>query len=986
MTPIQTSLLYRIFTFSWDYHIEMEDNSLSSTQKDDKATLLYSSITTKPELVTGALWDKITFQTINGGTFVVVGIRKNVSESSLVELTQLVGNYHTEQFNPAYQQIAESYQEFKGAFGRKYTRHSKVENWKRKNFDLTKKLENEFVLDFLPEKMRENVSKFLSIFSTSHEIRDSQNQKFLSKELQIYHEYFDKVENNPLTERQRLACVVNEDNNLVIAGAGSGKTSVIIAKAGYLIQSGLALPHEILILAYGRKASKETDERIKDKLPNVEGVKSSTFHKLGLDIIGEGTGKKPRVSKLQEDTAEFYKLINSIVTDLTKRDTVYNQRVIDYFVTHLIPYESEFDYQQQGDYFTALKEGDMRSLKSRIEWAEKRSGRVSLQQEQLKSFEEVVIADFLFVNGIKYLYEHPYEKDTATADKTQYHPDFYLPDYGIYIEHFGINRDGSTAPFVSRNSYTAGMNWKRSLHQVFETTLIETYSYEMKEGTLTDLLHSKLEKHSVKFSPLSFQKLLELLIRIGEEKKADQFTKLIVTFLDLFKQSGYSFETVRGNADQHPDKPRCHAFIDVFEPIYTEYTNELNRSGTVDFSDMIRKATELVQSGKYRPSFKYILVDEFQDISAIRADLVKSLVDKGDDTVLSCVGDDWQSIYRFSGSDITYTGNFEKYFGYTKKVPLDKTFRYNDKLNDFSTTFITQNPAQIKKDVTSQTSVPTNGVTLVEYYDDVDRAIQHCVEDIRTKHPEPATIYILGRYSFSKPAFLQTMAKQYPEYKFLFDTVHGSKGKEADFVIVVEVNDGKYGFPSKIANEPLLDLVLPPSESHDYAEERRLFYVAITRAKHHSFILFDVEKPSVFIEEIRDEKNGSKYLFNQISTEGVASAPPDFGTCPSCGTGKMMMRVMPDGRFFFGCGHYPFCSYIPRTCNACNKYPLIKDGGYYRCQNPECGNVVKGCKLCSDGVLVERRGKYGTFLGCSNYGKTKCQYTEKNHANVDYCN
>lgn len=981
MTPIQTSLLYRIFTFSWNYHIEIEDNSLSSTKKDDKATLLYSSITTKPKLVKGALWDKITFQTINGGRFVVVGLKKKDSESSLVELTQLVGIYHIEQFNPAYQQIGESYQNYKRLFGNRYTRHSKVENWKRETYDLTRKLDNEFALEFLPEKKKENVSKFLSAFSRSHEIRDSQNQKFLSKELQNYQKYFDKVENNPLTERQRLACVANEDNNLVIAGAGSGKTSVIIAKAGYLIQSGLALPHEVLILAYGRKASKETDERIKDKLPNVEGVKASTFHKLGLDIIGEATGKKPRVNKLQEDTAEFYKLINKILTDLTKSDKAYNQRVIDYFITHLIPYESEFDHQQQGDYFSALQEGDVRSLKSRIEWAEKRSGKVSLQQEQLKSFEEVVIADFLFVNGIKYIYEHSYEIDTATSQKTQYQPDFYLPEYDIYIEHFGISRDGKTAPFVNQFSYTQEMDWKRNQHKEHGTKLVETYSYEMREGTLTDLLHSKLDKHSVKFSPLSFQELLELLIRIGEEKKADQFNKLIVTFLDLFKQSGYSFEKIRGNANQHPDRPRCHAFIDVFQPIYTEYTDERNRSNTVDFSDMIKKATDLVQSGKYKPTFKYILVDEFQDISAIRADLVKSLVDKGGDTVLSCVGDDWQSIYRFSGSDISYTGNFEKYFGYTKKVPLDKTFRYNDKLNDFSTTFITQNPAQIKKDVTSHTSVPTNAVTLVEYYKDVDRAIQHCVDDIRTKHPQPATIYILGRYSFSKPDFLQTMAKQYPEYKFLFDTVHGSKGKEADFVIVVEVNGGKYGFPSKIANEPLLDLVLPPSESHDYAEERRLFYVAITRAKHHSFILFDVDKPSVFIEEIRDEKNGSKYHFNQISTEGVASAPPDFGTCPSCGTGKMMMRVMPDGRFFFGCGHYPLCSYTPRTCNACNKYPLIKDGECYHCQNPECGNVVKGCKLCSDGVMVERRGKYGKFLGCSNYGKTKCKYTEKTTAN-----
>ncbi len=307
---------------------------------------------------------------------------------------------------------------------------------------------------------------------------------------------------------------------------------------------------------------------------------------------------------------------------------------------------------------------------------------------------------------------------------------------------------------------------------------------------------------------------------------------------------------------------------------------------------------------------------------------------------------------------------------------MDKTFRFNDKINAFAKTFITENPAQLKKEVHSLRTVPSNAITLVQYYQDVDLAIQHCVDDIQMAHPKPATIYILGRYSFSKPIFLKTISKQYPQYHFQFDTVHGSKGKEADFVIVVDVNDDRYGFPSKIVNEPLLDLVLPHAELHEHAEERRLFYVAVTRAKHHSYILFDVEKPSVFVKEIR-EGSGGKYMFNEISTEGVKSAPPDFGNCPSCGTGKMLMRVMPDGRFFFGCGNYPFCEYTPRTCDSCNKYPLIRSGGFYKCLNPECGNSVNACRQCADGVMLRRHGKYGMFWGCSNYKKLNCRYTEK---------
>jgi len=876
--------------------------------------------------------------------------------------------------NPAYQKISDSFKSFKSIFNKRYIRHSKVEGWRKSNHELNGFFSNEFVLEFMPEKKRDNIIKFLELYKTSHKTRDEKNKKFITTELKNYQEFFDKIENNPLTQSQRLACIINEDNNLVLAGAGSGKTSVIIAKAGYLIQSKLAEPKEILILAYGRKASQETDERIKQKLPHIKGVTTSTFHKLGLNIISATTKKKPRVSKLQEDPAEARALINRMINELTKR-VIYNRRVIDYFVTYLIPYEDEFNYEQQGDYYSALKESAMASLKSKIQWAEKRSGKITLKQESLSSFEEVVIADYLFVNGIDYIYEHPYKIDTSTEDRTQYHPDFYLPEYDLYIEHFGISRDGKTPDFIDGVSYMKGIEWKRGLHQKHGTKLVETFSYEMKEGVLTEMLHSRLEKHGVTFNPLSYQDLIKLLVDIGEEKKASRFTKLILTFLDLFKQSGYSFGTIREKADRHQDKPRCHAFLDVFEPIFDEYTAEMNRSRTVDFSDMIRKATEFVRAGKYKPQYKYILVDEFQDISAIRADLLKSLIEPDEDTSLVCVGDDWQSIYRFSGSDIGFTSNFEKHFGHTKKVPLDLTFRFNDKINAFATTFITENPAQLKKDVQSHTTVLSNAITLVQYYQDVDRAIQLCVDNIKSIHTESATIYILGRYSFCKPAFLQTTAKQYPEYKFLFDTVHRSKGKEADFVIVVDVNDDMYGFPAKIEDDPILDLVLPEAEPHEHAEERRLFYVAITRAKHHSYILFDIEKPSIFVQEIREKRDG-KYVFNEIITEGAKSAPPDFGNCQSCGTGKIVMRIMDDGQFFFSCGNYPLCEYTPRTCNLCNKYPLIRSGLIYSCLNPECDNIAKACRKCTDGVMVEKKGRHGLFLGCSNYKKLNCKYTE----------
>lgn len=386
MSDISVSTLYRLLTFKWNYSVEISAECIQKNASGNEQKLAFSKISQLPEIRYGFLWDKIVLISSDLASFTISGIKKRESKNSLSKISQQIEGFYLKQIRPAYEQISGSTESFKSIFNNRYGRHSDVERWKNQNAVLAEKLNNNFALSFISEQERADVFRFLSLFSSCHDVRESKNQKFVAGELSKYQDFFDKVENNPLTNSQRLACVINEDNNLVLAGAGSGKTSVIIAKAGYLIQSGLAQPHEILILAYGRKASKETDERIKEKLPDIEGVTSSTFHKLGLDIIGQATGIKPRVSKFQEDTAEFYKLINNIITDLTKSEKAYNQRVIDYLVTHLIPYKDQLEYDLQGDYFFALKECNLQSIKSKIEWAEKKKGSKNIAAREIEKF------------------------------------------------------------------------------------------------------------------------------------------------------------------------------------------------------------------------------------------------------------------------------------------------------------------------------------------------------------------------------------------------------------------------------------------------------------------------------------------------------------------------------------------------------------------------------------------------------------------------
>ena len=371
MTSIPVSLIYRFVTFQWDYKIEILGHKIQSRLKGDVKDVDYSEINSKPELIKGFFWSDIVFNSSIKPQYKISGIKKSEAQSIYISILNGIKESFRQELCPLYKKITDSYQTFENSLRGGYVKYRTIEHWKEDNSNLYEKLNNEFALESIPDDERTKITNFLSLFFQAHDIRENKNQKFISQELKNYSDYFDTVENNPLTESQRLACVVNEGNNLVLAGAGSGKTSVIIAKTGYLIKSGLAKPHEILILAYGRKASRETNERIKEKLPQIEGVKTSTFHKLGLDIIGAVTQKKPRVSRLQEDASEFDLLINRIISELTQKDPAYNQRIIDYFITHLVPHKSEFDYTEQGEYFAALKEGDVRSLKSRIQWAEK---------------------------------------------------------------------------------------------------------------------------------------------------------------------------------------------------------------------------------------------------------------------------------------------------------------------------------------------------------------------------------------------------------------------------------------------------------------------------------------------------------------------------------------------------------------------------------------------------------------------------------------
>lgn len=380
---------------------------------------------------------------------------------------------------------------------------------------------------------------------------------------------------------------------------------------------------------------------------------------------------------------------------------------------------------------------------------------------------------------------------------------------------------------------------------------------------------------------------------------------------------------------------------------------------------MIIKAEEYVAKGIYRSEFKYILVDEFQDISYSRLRLLKALLTQNPSAKLFCVGDDWQSIYRFTGSDVSIMTDFERHFDSSERLKLDKTFRFDKKLCDFSTKFILKNRNQIKKQLTSNVESVDPSVTLL-WSDTIKDTISEVLKRIESSEEKGAQVFIIGRYNHQRPTNLNQFREEYPKLDIDYITAHSSKGKQSDYVIVIELISQGYAFPSQIEDDPVLYLVLAKKELMPNAEERRLFYVAVTRAKKHVYLIASKKNPSTFACEIAS----GDY---EVRIEGRRGETDVL--CPECKTGVIMLRR---GEFgdFYSCSNYPYCEYKPYMCPQCGKGFLYENGrfaSYYICSNEDCSFKRKKCPRCKDGYLIVRSGRYSKFLGCSNY--PACKYT-----------
>ena len=882
---IEAPMFYSLFGAK-DLNIQFNGYEIISTYNDSNTKICVSDIS--------------KVQSTKGWFFVDVSIHYNDEVLNLKKLTKKQAFYLESRIKllTKQDQINLLLDQFNKILSLKeYVNHNKINTWILNAKNIVEEIIDPVFL--ITNSLSENEKQFYKYYKDCDELILNKNKVFLKSEKDLLKSFFDKLESNPLTESQRNAIVTEEDSTLVVAGAGTGKTSPEMGKISYILKRKIVAPNHILALAFGRDAAEEMRERVKKHTG--DNIEIRTFHSLGLHIVNTSNDSKITIS----DSAKYEKVLLSLIARIFQEMSK-NKRTRDLLLNfvskHRYPAKYLEDFNTTSDYFEYLRKFEP----------------MTLNGEMVKSFEELLIADWLNLNGIDYAYEHPYEAKTSSRLRKQYRPDFYIKEKGIYLEHFGIGKKGETAPGIDNEEYHRGIKWKRETHQINNTILIETYSWERQEGKLLPKLEKKLNSHGIFCKPNDAETIKRLLETREINKK---LVALVKDFLNVFKEGQYRKEELNNYVENASgdEKERCLSFLELFFEFFDRYQSHLSSRQEYDFADLIVKATDIVKDNKIRLNFRRIIVDEYQDISRGRFRLIQAIIGQQKDCRIMCVGDDWQSIYGFTGSDITMTLNFEKLFGFASRVDLDQSFRFTQPILDVSSRFIQKNESQLKKTINAKKPILSNSIEIFQPEPSQEFDLIEVLKIIDNNRPKDKSwnVILLGRYNFCNPELSEDEKKQFKNLDIVFMTIHKSKGLQADAIVVLELKTGRFGFPGQIETDPLMKMVIPGEDKFENAEERRVLYVALTRAKQKVILCADSTNPSEFINELKTKE------YPEVKHEDYLHGEEIFN-CPKCKNGKLYLKYQNrKNGYAWVCSLSPYCDGKAKYCNKCFSLPAI---------------------------------------------------------------
>ncbi|MDO4219646.1 MAG: UvrD-helicase domain-containing protein [Candidatus Saccharibacteria bacterium] len=745
-----------------------------------------------------------------------------------------------------------------------------------------KKSKNEYISASLFDSVKDKAPNF--------DI-DSYNSSVLKSEREKYKDYFDHIldDVNPnikLDDEQIDAILADEDRALIIAGAGTGKTTTMTAKVKYLVDIKNINPRDILVMSYSNRDVRELRDRINEDLNIPADV--TTFHSLGMKYVRQVfAGKKCYVVEDNLRNKIFTEYIeNEIYSSpdklanfmrLFNEETTGDEHIYGPFLKS--NYQSFANFNE---YFEAYKEHRKNEVKdirkiidSRISFDINRSDPRTLKGEKVKSKGEARIANWLFEHCIEYTYEELY--DEVLPDANTYRPDFTLRIGGnkYYVEYFGL----SNSENPTDKDYERIRKIKEKFHKENKTNFI-ALDYSKETDYLT-VLEKELNKYGIATDKIRSDS--EVYETILDRNKLAEFYRLESFFyriVDKIKASdtredfdALVNEVIEKNSDID-SASLMRAQYRQIRKFYIYYGKKIHREEDrigFDFSDMIYYARKYVNTlDETSFNYKYVIVDEYQDISSDRYALANATVSRSGAKLLA-VGDDWQTIYSFAGSRIEYVYNFQKYFKGAKLFRITKTYRNSQSLIDYAGKFIMRNPSQIKKDLRSDKQL-NDPFVFIDFSGDKNddalheefAALRHSIIQIHRQRPNDS-ILILSRTNsvirhlfdygdgyYRKELGTKVSLTDFPDFQFDAMSIHKSKGLTADWTFLIGLNAG---FPGDDRPTFWIEDIFqqkPIDEGISNAEERRVFYVALTRSRYKVILFRDtnMKRRSSFVDEL----------------------------------------------------------------------------------------------------------------------------------------
>ena len=861
--------------------------------------------------------------------------------------------------------------------------------------------------------------------ATNETRRKATNERFVRKRLG------DPTLAN-LNEDQRRAVIVQEDRTLIVAGAGTGKTHTMVAKARDTVRSGIAKPKEIAFVTFTRKAAQE----IRDRSGDLTGMEIGTIHHLARVVIMQVEGRKPRLSPLVEDETRRLTQLETWLLEAVQEDP------------SLL---ADLETRRQAVMRCHAPQGEMPP-----------GVRVPPDKVLVRSVGEARIATTLHLAEVPYRYEaeFPVPEEHQGNEGKRYFPDFYLPDApeewgrahgpasahaGVWLEHFANDANGKLPEGWDEDGpgttaeYRRTRVWKEALHRTLGTRFASTEYGDIQWCTrdgksFPDLVLARIASQGkTGFNPPSQWDVRSVIRQMKEEDAKTehmQVTYEIDAWVRTRRQQVRSESTLMDAITGGDTADESSALWRLARPVLERYVRHLVETDTTDHEGTILKAWRYLRDGAAAPPWKAVLVDEYQDVNPAQAASVHALLAPRDPerpssgAQFTAVGDDWQAIFGFQGGDVDLIREFNDpagaHGGATERIALRQTYRFGQPLADSTRRFVTRGRGAIDREIVGAPGMtpdprwpssivvapskltPEGEKRVGGRHRSFTGGVLAALERIGEQSKNAEVLVIARRNSelemppedWAKATginrkVINARARR-NGLKVTYSTVHKAKGTEADYIILLDGGPPRAG---QAAEARALERALRVFRGDDTAEEeeRRIWYVALTRARRKVYVIVsaDIDSHSPFSDELYHNEGGAYDVGEDELAEFLEPLRPHV-PCPVCtprGRTTAVLAVR-DGRHgrFAGCtslaaGPDHHCGHRERVCEGCEQGLMIRLGnGRARCQNAECRHEAPLCRCTVPRPMVERRhGKTGQrFWGCQRYGMdVSCTATKR---------